>query len=370
MDDVGGTVEIPDTWAPKSWTNWDFEADSKDNTLKMRLWMSDYQVALDEAAGTAFSVDYGRRLTKLGAKDPRETSSRIDTTAGRRTLWTTTEFQFGSGKPGVAQAAVFAGRGHMIHIRVLGNIRNQSRGKAALQTFVETFKLKLVPSTEETEVSSKDGFSTTLPEGWRAPIGGEVERVRSVTDQVMGAESGTAKCWVGIRPVAIGSPDVMLGCMRPWFGGPVDEHSLASVDEEIGTLLFREARAKIPAAEGVPVGDRFGLMYRPREGDNPIRMVVAPYEKGLVTLTAVGEGLDGEALDVSIRSAAKGTTFSGPNGGKPIIRADRLVGYYLVHRTTSPIVLGPILGLIGLIGFFATRRRRVTDDDWNDVTET
>ncbi len=372
MNEVGGSLDLPDTWKGKSYSDRDLEAESrgKKSKLKLRLWLSDYQVAIDAGARTAFSADYARRIGVLGGKDIQLLTSEIKTSVGRPTVWTTHRFDIGDGVQALAQTAAFAGYGNVIHIRILSSQRQQDRGRAALKQFVDTFELHKKPGEAKgPRVEAEDGFASVLPDGWRPPIGGERGRVRKITDKLWTSKEGTEPCWVAIRPAPIGNPDVMFSCGRHWSGGPVDEHSMAAVDEEWRDLFFRDAASEITPAEAVEVGDRMGLLFKPREGVNAVRLIAAPYDRGLVAIWAQGGGLEGAALDAAITSVASSTTFTGPGGGMPTIRADKWMGYYLAHRPTSPIVLAPALGVVGLIGFLVARRRKSESSGWEDVTE-
>jgi hypothetical protein len=97
-------------------------------------------------------------------------------------------------------------------------------------------------------------------------------------------------------------------------------------------------------------------------------MVAAPYDKGLMALWAQAGTLDSEALDAAITGVAERTQFTGPDGGAPIIRADKWISYYLTSRPTSPLVIGPVLGLLGLLGFVVVRLRNRAPK-WDDLTE-
>jgi hypothetical protein len=372
MNDLGGALDLPDSWKGKSWSDTDLEAETrgKQGKLTLRVWMSDYQVPIDVTSRAAFTADYARRLGVLGGKRVRLLSSDVETFSGRTTLWAKHAFDLGGGVRAVAQTAAFAGYGNVIHIRVLCNEHQAPNGLRALKQFVQTFDLQKKPGkTAGKSVEAEDGFASVLPDGWRTPIGGERARVRKITDKLWASKKGTEPCWVALRPVAVGSPDVMFACGRSWSGVPVDEHSMSAVDEEFRDLFFRDAAAEIAPAESVSVGDRMGLLFRPREGINAIRLIAAPYDRGLVAIWARAGSLEGAALDAAISAAAESTTFTGPEGGKPNIRADKWVGYYLAHRPTSPIVLAPALGIVGLVGFLVARRKKSGDAEWNEVTE-
>ena len=122
-------------------------------------------------------------------------------------------------------------------------------------------------------------------------------------------------------------------------------------------MFFGKAGAELPPGEQVTVGDRVGALFRPRDGANPIRLLVAHFDGGLMALWLRAASLDAPAADTLMMSVAAGVTFTGPNGGAPQIRPDRVVSYYLAHRPAHPIVWGPVVALVGGVGFLIRRRR-------------
>jgi hypothetical protein len=371
MNDVGGTLDLPAAWKGKAYSDTDLSAELPDRRGKLmfRMWMTGYQVPLDEVSGAAFADDYARRLGTIGGSNTTLVSQEVRSVAGRPTQWSVQHFKNKSGAKLMAQTAAIAGNGNVVHLRIWSGEQQQVQMKSALGKMLQAFTLtKPAGALSGGTLSAEDGFETTLPEGWRVPVGKEIGRVSKITSKLWVSKKGTEPCWVGIRPVPIGKPDVMFACGRSWAGGPVDEHSLGAVDSELRELYFRAASSEVPPAEAIAVGDRMGLIYKPREGVNALRLVTAPYDKGLMTLWAQAGSLSDAALDAAVASVAAQTRFTGPDGGKPIIRGDKWVGYYLVHRPMSPIVVVPALGLIGIIGFFVARRKK-SGPQWDDLTE-
>ena len=138
------------------------------------------------------------------------------------------------------------------------------------------------------------------------------------------------------------------------------EHSFDAIEAEWREMFFGKAGAELPPGERVAVGDRVGALFRPRDGANPIRLLVAHFDGGLMALWLRGAALDAAGADALMMKAATTVAFTGPNGGAPHIRPDRIASYYLNHRPAHPLVWGPILLLIGGIGF-AVRRNRGRD---------
>jgi hypothetical protein len=373
MNDVAGTLHLPKGWKAKEWSNWDFEAKSGDEALLMRLWLTEYQVPIDRANAKAWAPDYIRRIEKMGAVDAQVDAVKLVDIGGRPLALTDLRFRFGGkGGDGFARVAAFGGAGQTIHIRVVSNTRNEARTKTALRKMLKMFELDKGPlPMEGSDVVAESGFSAVLPPGWRPPLKKERALLNRFTEQLWASKTGTEGCWMGIRPPAIGEPDLMFACKRYWSGSPLDAHSFDAVAEELKTFFFRDAGAEVPAGEAVEVGDRLGVMFRPKDGQNPLRLLTAPYDQGLMVVWGRGGLLDGAGMDAAMKAVAHTVQFTGPDGGHPVVRLDKQVGYYLTHRRTSPVVLGSVVIAIVLVVVVAVRMRRTpaSEPSWDDPTE-
>jgi hypothetical protein len=372
MNDVGGTLHLPKGWKAKEWSNWDFEAKSGDEAILLRLWLTEYQVPINQKNADVWGPDYIERLKKMGGLNATIAKVKLVDKAGRPTALTNLEFTFGGkkGGAGFARVAAFGGQGQTIHIRVVSNARNKKRASEALNEMLQQFELEKGPAkTGDSAVSAEGGFTAVLPMGWRPPLPKEKNLVKRFTDQLWSSKTGTEGCWVGIRPAAIGEPDVIFACKKYWAGGPLDAHSFDAIATELKTFFF--GQAEVLDGESVSVGDRVGVYFRPKDGAHPLRLLTAPYDKGLMVMWGRGGVLDGVGLDAAMKAIAPTVKFTGPDGGHPVIRLDKQVGYYLAHRPTSPVVFGPAIILIGLIGFgvFRMRKRAAAPDAWDDATE-
>ncbi len=375
MNDVAGTLHLPKGWKAKEWSNWDFEAKSGDEALLMRLWLTEYQVPITRQSAKVWGPDYIQRLEKMGGVDAAVSGVKLLDIAGRPTAISTLDFTFGGkkGGAGFSQVAAFGGEGQTIHIRVVSNGRNSGRVKKALRFMLKQFELEKGPATTSgLEVVAEAGFAATLPDGWRPPLRKESGLLKSYTDQLWASKTGTEGCWMGIRPPAIGEPDLIFACKKYWAGSPLDEHSFDTVADELKTFFFRDAGADIPTPEMVQVGDRVGVFFRPKDGQHALRLLVAPYAQGLMVMWGRAGVLDGKGMDVAMKAIAPTVKFTGPDGGHPVIRIDKKVSYYLAHRPTSPVVLGPAVLVVVLAGFVVARKRKRSIDEvdaWDDATE-
>ena len=372
MNDVGGTLHLPKGWEADEWADWSFKAKGGGGAILYKLWITPIQSDLNDESAKVWAEMYKERLTDQGLKDQKVVKTEIKDVAGRRTILTEMEVKFGGkGSRGQALFAAFAGAGQIIHSRVISNASNFRKSRAGLMETLDRFELKKGPlKSEGSAVSSAAGFSATLPTGWRAPFEPEKSAVIAITSKMWPSDLSPEKCWSAIKPPALGEPDVMFACSKPWSSGPVDEYSFAGIEAEWRSLFFGEAGSQLPEGEQIQVGDRMGAMFRPRDGQNPIRLLVAPFAGGVTVVWFRGASSDLVAADTALKSVAASVQFTGPEGGHPTIRVDHLVGYYLTHRNTSPIVWGPILLLLGGVIVLVRRRSgRSPYEDFDDVTE-
>ena len=137
------------------------------------------------------------------------------------------------------------------------------------------------------------------------------------------------------------------------------------VEAELHERFF--GRSDTPVDQGTPadVGDRMGVFFQPPVAGGPVRLALAPFEGSMMQLWALGSTLDDAGLDAAVRHTLGSTTFTGPDGGAPIIGFDKRVSYYLSYRPTSPLVLGPGLLPVALVGagVAAARRRKPAYED-------
>jgi hypothetical protein len=364
MNDLGGAVRLPAGYASELWTDAELKAKHPQGRL-FKLWLTPWQVEVDDAASKAWAEKVQAGLEAEGVKEVGLTTREVRTIAGRRTAWMAYELSIGGGR-GVAYAAAFTARGHVAHLRVVAGARFAKQAEADLVAILEQLALKDGPlETQAGTLTTAAGFSATLPDGWRAPLRDELDLVRGVTKKV--GEEGLAPddCWVAVKPPAVGDPDVLFACRSQYYIGPLDEHSFAGVEAEVHERWFGRADKPVPAAEQVTVGDRVGLLYQPPVATHAVRLALAPYDGGMMVLWGLAGNLDEPGLDAAVRAVLPTVAFTGPDGGRPIIGADKWAAYYLTYRPTSPLVWGPALLLVGLVGggIAASRRKRPELDD-------
>ena len=360
MNDVGGTLHLPKKWEMSRWSDWDFKAAGPGNTILYKLWLTPYQHPMDAAAAKAFSKYYLEKVEKEGGGNASIAKAEVKTIGGRSTVFVEIDFvsSGGKGSPGVFYGAAIAGEGQVIHSRVIASKRNAKAAKAGFLDTLKDFKLAKGPAqTGAGDVAAEAGFAATLPDGFRPPLEKEKAGVLEITSKMWASALEPTECWVGILPPHVGEPDVLFACEKFWDGSPVDEYSFSDIEGQWREIFFGKAGAELPPGELVTVGDRAGALFRPRDGDNPIRLLVAPYDGGLMAVYLRASSLDAAGADTTMNALAATVKFTGPEGGAPIIRPDRWVGYYLSYRPTHPIVLAPIIVLIGGIIFLVRRKK-------------
>jgi hypothetical protein len=129
----------------------------------------------------------------------------------------------------------------------------------------------------------------------------------------------------------VGELDVFLACKQKYFIGPLDEYSWKAEEKQLYELFHFE-EAKIPTGEQVHVGDRLGMYYKAREGEKPMRLVVAPYEGGLVLLWGIAGSMHPAQLDETMKAAMASVKFTGPNGGQQAITLGDRINYWVKYR--------------------------------------
>lgn len=371
MNDVGGTLVLPKGWESTEWADWSMKAKSPDGVL-MRLYLTDFQVEASPEAGQAWAGMYQERMEGEGGGSfaaPSVSVSSLPLASGavlgvRVDLGFTFERQK---EPGVLHAAAFPVRGQTLHIETVALARNDKKAAEALSAMLAGFTLEKGPDPiNTTRVEAESGFAFTPPPGWRAPLQKELELVRKVTNKMGEKTIDPKRCAAVIRPPAVGEPDVIFGCELYQHLGIVDEYSFEGVEKELHQTYFGSAPKPVEPAKQVRFGERLGFLFSPPVAAHPLRLGIAPYDKGVVLLWAMSNQIDEAGLDSAVAATLASWEFTGPDGGEPIIALDKRIGYWLSYRPTSPMVLGPAVLVVAAIGggiAMARRRKPAVDLD-------
>lgn len=360
MNDVGGTATLPAGYESLSWADWELKARSSRGVL-LKLWLTPFQHVVDDAAVKAFAEVYTAQLEKEGVSDIKVVSTEINSRGDRR--WGMVSFDLKiKGSSGVAHYAFAPSNGQMVHLRTVAGSRLRGNpAQADLDAVLSTLELDVEALPPETAVETAAGFAATLPEGWRVPFDKEREAVAEITGKLGEPDLPADQCWVGIRPSVGADPDVLFACKTSLQVGPLDEHSFAGVEAELHDKYFGRSDTPVEPGTPVEVGDRMGVMFAPPVSGQPVRLALAPYEASMMQVWGWAGVLDANGLHSAVTETLSSTTFTGPDGGAPIIGADTWVGHYLRYRPTSPLVLGPGLLVLGLVGGVVARGARRRD---------
>jgi hypothetical protein len=366
MADAGMSFLLPDGWqvAEGGWSDWSLKAKHTDGSV-LQVWVTPFQVPVDANAVAAWAEMYKEQIATEAKATVNIRSKEVTTLGGRPAGHVTLDVVVQGGE-GVAEVYAVEGPGHTVHARVVTGKRKAKSAMADLRTILETARLDQEPLDFTTgTVASKEGeYSVTLPEGWRVPLDPEASEVAKVVEKLGMEAVNDDVCVVGVYPRANANPDLTLICPSALQLDPLDSYSFDGIQEQLHARFFGNAKAEVPPGESVTIGDRTGVYFRPPTGSGALRLAVVPYNRGVLTWWGIG-GTDGSTLDAALLKMQPTVSFTGADGGQPKIRADRWAAYYLTYRPTSPIVLGPLVLLIGLIGaaVAATRRKKNPFDD-------
>ena len=275
MNDLGGTVTLPKGYASELWTDAELKAKHPGGRI-LKIWLHPWQVEVDDAASKSWAERVKSGLEAEGVQGVELTTREVTEIGGRKTAWLSYDLDISGGK-GVAYAAAFTGSGNTVFIRLVAAKRRARQAEADLRGTLEALALEKGPlDTGTGEVETAAGFKARLPDGWRAPLRDELDLVRKVTSKV--GEEGLASddCWVGVRPPAVGDPDVIFACRSQYYIGPLDEYSFDGVEAEVHERWFGRSEKPVPEAGQVQIGDRVGLYYMPPVSTNPVRLAMAP----------------------------------------------------------------------------------------------
>ena len=366
LTDAGWGVKLPAGWEVPSggWSDWALKAKHSDGSV-LQIWVTPYQLPVTKDNVAAWAKMYEEQIAAEARAEVSVVDQEVIELGGRKTGHVTLQVVVKGGK-GVAEVYAVEGAGHTVHARVVTGQRKAKVATGALRELVESVRIDQKPYTTKGGkiASDKGGFEVTLPDDWREPLRAEDDEVAKVVGTIGIEEIDRTTCVVGVRPKAVANPDVTLLCPTPLHLDPLDEHSFEGVEAQLHERFFGRAKAEVPVGEAVTIGDRLGVYFRPPASTGAFRLAIAPYDQGMLTWWGVGGG-EATDLDASLVKMQADVSFTGPNAGAPIIRADRWISYYLTYRPTSPMVLGPLVALVGLIGgsIALARRRKPSYDD-------
>lgn len=343
LGDLGVRVDLPSSWNMTRWSDWDLKAESRDPIL-LQAWGTEIQTDPSKVDVEVWAPIYEAKLAEMGAGEGIGLDSAEGATVqGQPAAFFDYSFKLKSGTPAVLKGATIAVEGQMFHLALVSVSRFEKKVERTREELME--KLEILEGPAEVTwgpTLEGDGFTHTLPEGWRAPLESEMGPVNK---QI--ANLGLEKldgCWLAMRPKGPAAPDAMVACQGGKLLGVVDTYSFAGVEPAVRETMF--GGAEVPAAAQIDLPDRVGFLYDLNE--KGLAVAVVPYDKGVVRIWARGEAGDA-SLATDLKAALEGSTYSGPH---PAGIGDQ-VGYYVAYRPFSPMVLCPVLGILLLGGGLA-----------------
>ncbi len=339
LSDLHVRVDLPRGWHMTRWSTFDLKAETGDPIL-LQAWGSPIQTDPGDLPPEVWAPVYEERLAEMGA--PADTvkldKAEHAEVQGQKAAFLDFSFKLKSGTPAVLKGATIAVEGQMFHLALVSVKRFERKVERTRQDLMKRLEIQKGPAKVVWGPELEgDGFKHKLPDDWREPLKAENAVVRK---QV--ASLGLDKldgCWEAIKPVGPKPPLVMVACQGGLLLGVVDEYSFEGVEPKVREKMF--GGAEVPPAEKVVLDDRVAFLYDLE--DKGLAVAVVPYSKGIVRIWAKGES---DQLAEAVRDTLSTSTYDGPH---PASLADR-VSYYLTYRPFSPVVLCPVLGLVGVGG--------------------
>ena len=359
LADLGVRIDLPDgTWRMTRWSDYDFKAEyaSPTGTMLLFAWATPLQIPVSDPEG--WTATYETKLEELQGLDPKIVKAETENVGGRPVALIDAAFTFGEGGlEGLLYGATLEIAGQNLHLATVSGKQNARELGKQRTVILDKLDVRTAPLRGKFGSSVEaSGITTTLPKAWRPPFDPEFPHVVTPAIKQLGLPD-LEGCWTAIRPAAGIDVGVMITCQGGLQLGVVDEHSFEAADVVVRETIF--GSVPVEPATPIDVGDRLGFVYAPREG---LAVGIVPYDRRVSrpwVLNAPDPAAD-------LAAALEGSTFSGPHPASPVDQAT----YWLVHRTTSPLVLGPlaliVLVLGGGIAFLASRggsRSRYADFD-------
>lgn len=363
MGDYGVRVDLPDDWYATEWADWELEAEKDDRSLKLFAWGEPVQMEPVPDDLDAWSAVYVDKVADIGGKDPEVTFSEVEALDGRHVARFELSFDFGSDLKGAMSGGTFAVKGKMFHMAVMTAAQRASLGSQALEMLVKRAEVKAEPAVfDEGAELTGAGVTTTLPAGWRAPLDVELGTVTSRARK-LGVED-LSDCAVAIHPVAHAEPDFMLTCQGGLQLGVVDPLSFEDKAAELSPKLFGSLEVP-PATMVTTAGGKTGFLYAPEQKGFTLRMGVVPYGAGIARTWVYGQPGQGDAFTAALTEVMSSGTYEGEH---PASLGERF-SYALAYNPTSPLVLGPGLLLLVLIGGVVVLVSRNKKDPYADLVD-
>ena len=338
LGDIGVRIDLPRSVNMTRWSDWDFKAETNDRMVMVFVWAAGVQSPMSGTAAEDWSGEFSQKATTIGGSNPKQVAASFVDVDGATTANISISFEF-DGSPMFLHGSAHEVAGSTFYISTIANKRNSRRASRLRDTLRDTLDLRNPP----TDVSvgntlSAAGVETTLPDGWRAPLDGEM----TIVNKEVSAIGVTLEdhCFAAIHPHAgDASPDIAVTCQGGMWLGVVDELSFSDKEEVLRHMVFGDAPVK--PAMPVLLNDRMGFAYQHGLSDRSLTVGIVPYSEGLSRTWIIGSLANQASNVVALNTMLTNTSFAGVH---PISLGDR--AEYLMYR---PVMFAGVLGAFLLL---------------------
>lgn len=351
MKDVGITLDLPDRWESRQWSDLDFTGRSPDGNVVLKVWFTPWQTEVTEANANGWAAHYREKLEDDKAKNVRMEKVSMGQVQGQPAA--RVEMRFAQeGVKGVYYATAFATEGRIAHIAAFGVAERAAQVEATLNGVLEKIKVDRMPADLASLMKplvSPLGVTLSPPTGWRAPLDAEAKDLETLAGTV--GETDIGRCSALVHPLPSTQAELMLFCGRDWSIGVLDDASFADQEPVMRGLLFGKAATEVKPGVPLALSDRTGVWLAPEVAKNDLRVAMIPYDRGVLLGWAVGPNGSAEALDQALRATVEGISYQGPDNGLPAHGLGTTFLHLLSYKPWHPAILGSAFGgLVVLVG--------------------
>ena len=176
LGDVGVAASLPEGWSIPRWGDAYLVAIDQRQTTEVRVTYTPYQVEVSPEAGRVWAQITSDRLVEEGHGDVVIVEVQVAELGGRATALIELTYKYEGTQSSILLQRSFPVEGATLHITATGLKRNAGRANRGLEFWDR--HLSVTKPAEELswggEVSTDAGFSTSLPNNYRAPVGPEL----------------------------------------------------------------------------------------------------------------------------------------------------------------------------------------------------
>lgn len=351
LGDFGVRLQLGDDWSNTAWSDWAFDGNKNDRTQLLYVWGEEVQVGLKAEDLDAWSKVYLEKIDALKGRNGTVRTKEIREIGGHPVARFELDYAMGDA-PYAMSGGTFPVEGQMVHVALVSFGAKAAEGAKALDVILAASEYRKPPAVfaDGAEVSAS-GISAKLPAGWHAPLEVELPKL-TVPARGFGIEALDG-CWSAIRGRANGEPDVLVACPGKVNLGVVDDFSFEGVDGQIRERFFKGVPVrgveKIVSQDG-----HLGFLYTFDVAAGALVAGIVPYGEGVARVYAYDPADQGAGLDGIVRELLTNGTFAGQHPAG----FGQYFTYYLKYRPFSPMVIGPVLVLLGLFALLGNMIRK------------